>query len=434
MIIVTRKEKRELKKDKSLVCNLYNIIDKYLPRLFIMFDELSDKRQLGKVTYTMKTICVTRLFALLCGLTSMNSLTNKFNNDNTINNISKIVNEVLSDLPHYDTINDVFDDLNIDELRKIQKYIVNALIRSKMFDKFKYDGKFQLLIDGTGLVSFDYKHCDHCLVKSHQDGSKTYEHHVLEAKLVFDTFVLSIDSEFIDNPDPSVIDIKKQDCEMNAFKRMALRLKKNFPKTKFIITGDALYATGPFIKLCLDNKWDYIFRLKSDRLKTVNRDFDGIISIDKGSNIPNYFLVKDYIYNKYTFNIVRYIEQQENNSDKIFTYITNLIVNDNNIKDIIELGRRRWKIENQGFNNQKNIYFDITHMYSLNYNAMKSHYFFIQFAHTIRQLLDLGSKFVIAFQGKIKEISFSILNELISTQINLVESKNFQLRFDTLII
>ena len=30
--------------------------------------------------------------------------------------------ENLNDLPHYDTINDVFDDLNINELRKIQKY------------------------------------------------------------------------------------------------------------------------------------------------------------------------------------------------------------------------------------------------------------------------------------------------------------------------
>ena len=73
-------------------------------------------------------------------------------------------------------------------------------------------------------------------------------------------------------------------------------------------------------------------------------------------------------------------------------------------------------------------------MYSFNYNAMKAHYFFIQFAHTIRQLLDLGSIVADSFQGKIKEISFSILNELISNIIHLIESKNFQLRFYTLII
>ena len=218
---------------------------------------------------------------------------------------------------------------------------------------------------------------------------------------------------------------------MNAFKRMDKRIKKNFPKLKFIITGDALYAAGPFIKICLDNNWYYIFRLKSDRLKTVNQDFDGIIDIKSGSSLQNYFLVKDYEYNKYKFNIVRFNDLIEN---KIFTFITYLWIDDNNIKDVINLGRNRWKIENQGFNNQKNIYFNISHMCSHNYNAIKAHYLFIQFAHTIRQLLDLGSLFTKIYSGKIKEISFTILNELISTHINLNSSSNFQLRFDILII
>ena len=114
-----REEKRMLKADKSLVCGLYNIIDKYLPELFIMFDNLTDARQKSKVTYSMKVICVTRLFGLLCGITSMNSLTNKFNNNFTIDTLSKITKTNLSELPHYDTINGVFDDLNINELINI---------------------------------------------------------------------------------------------------------------------------------------------------------------------------------------------------------------------------------------------------------------------------------------------------------------------------
>lgn len=65
---------------------------------------------------------------------------------------------------------------------------------------------------------------------------------------------------------------------------------------------------------------------------------------------------------------------------------------------------------------------------------MKAHNLFIKFAHTIRQLFDLISNVVSSFQGKIKEISFSILNNLISTTINLIENKNFQLRFDNLIV
>lgn len=66
----------------------------------------------------------------------MSFYANKYNNENTIYNLYKIINEELNDLPHYDTINDIFDVLNIDELKKIQKYISYSLIHSKMFDKF----------------------------------------------------------------------------------------------------------------------------------------------------------------------------------------------------------------------------------------------------------------------------------------------------------
>ena len=42
---------------------------------------------------------------------------------------------------------------------------------------------------------------------------------------------------------------QKQDCEIKAFKRMIKRIKKNYPKYKFIITGDALYAVESIIKI-----------------------------------------------------------------------------------------------------------------------------------------------------------------------------------------
>ena len=50
-----------------------------------------------------------------------------------------------------ETIVKKIDKTKTDELRNIQKYIVKALIRSKMFDKYRFNGCFQLLFDGTGL-------------------------------------------------------------------------------------------------------------------------------------------------------------------------------------------------------------------------------------------------------------------------------------------
>ena len=66
---------------------------------------------------------------------------------------------------------------------------------------------------------------------------------VLEAKIVLgDQTVISIASEFIENENESV---SKNDCEQNAFKRLAKKLKKEFPRLPICILGDSLYASEP---------------------------------------------------------------------------------------------------------------------------------------------------------------------------------------------
>ena len=67
---MNRKERRNLRKDKDLIKELYSIINKYLPNLLDMFDNLTDIRNKSNVAYKMKMICVTRLFSLLCCLTT----------------------------------------------------------------------------------------------------------------------------------------------------------------------------------------------------------------------------------------------------------------------------------------------------------------------------------------------------------------------------
>lgn len=270
---MNRKQRRELKKDKNLVKELYSIIVKYFPELFDKFSELTDIRNKSYITYNMKTICVTRLFGLLCGLTSMTSITDNFNTEATIKNFSDICNTKLSELPYWETIQDVFINLNINELRNIQKYIVKALLRSKMFDKYRYNNAFQLLFDGTGLTNYDYNLNENCLTRKSKDGKISYYKYVLECKLVVGSIVISLDSEFIEN-EKMLNDNEKQDCEVKAFKRMITRIKENYPKYTLIITGDGLYATTPIINICEKYNWFYIFNLKPERLKSINEMFE----------------------------------------------------------------------------------------------------------------------------------------------------------------
>ena len=170
---MNRKEKRKIKKEINIFKDVVNIIKQYFPQLTQKLEELTDARHQSYVEYKMSVITVTRLLGLLCGIKSMRGTTEKFNTEETITNISKLLEIDLEELPHYDTINNVFEKIDIKQLRNIQKYMVNRLIRSKMFDKYRYKGKyFQIVIDGTGITSFKERHCKHCLKKTYNKGEE----------------------------------------------------------------------------------------------------------------------------------------------------------------------------------------------------------------------------------------------------------------------
>ena len=98
---MNRKERRNLRKDKNLINELYSIIVKYLPKLLDMFGNLTDVRNQSYITYSIKTICVTRLFELLWGLTTMTDITDKFDTEIVIKNILNICRTSLNELPYF---------------------------------------------------------------------------------------------------------------------------------------------------------------------------------------------------------------------------------------------------------------------------------------------------------------------------------------------
>ena len=432
---LTKKQKRELLKDKNFLNELRKIIQKYFPDLMKLFSNLTDKRDKRYITYKMRTIIMTKLFSLLCGITTMTGINDKLNTEEAIKNLSDICNQNLEEIPDWQTIQDVIETLNIEEINDIRKYMFKALLRSKMFDRFRYKNYIQLVVDATGLTSLDYNLNGNCLTRT-RDGKTKYYKYVLEAKVVFGNMVISIDSEWIENNDMNN-EKDKQDCEVNAFKRMAPRIKKNYPKLIFVVTGDALYATNPMIDICKSNKWHYIFNLKKDRLKNVYEQFEDDINYENETSKENYYLSSNIVFKDNKVNVFRYIEEKIIDNELkvvVFNYISDLKVTNSNIEEIVAMGRRRWKIENEGFNEQKNGIYKISHLCSRFENALKIHYLLIQIAHTIRQLLELGSlsyKEVKSFVTK-KEISTLIINSLISSSNPNLNSSdlNFQLRFD----
>ena len=236
--------------------------------------------------------------------------------------------------------------------------------------------------------------------------------------------VFSIGSEFVENVNEEET---KQDCETKAFKRLAEKIKKEYPKLKIIISGDALYANKPVLDICKENGWKYIIRFKEGAIPSLYNEFETVVTKANESTIKDYEYVTGLDYQEEKVNIIKYTDKKKGTE---FVYITDLPITNKNIKATINVGRRRWKIENEGFNIQKNGTFDIGHLYSKNQTAIKVHYLMIQIAHILRQLLENGLSSIKELKLKLKEISQQLKKQLISTITNLTVHNKIQLRFD----
>jgi len=144
--------------------------------------------------------------------------------------------------------------------------MVQRLIRMKALDNGRLMDHFLVVIDGTGQLRFNQRHCANFLEQKH--GDKTlYFHNVLEAKLVTpEGLAISLESEFIENADPKA---GKQDCELKAFGRLAGRLKKNYPQLSLCLCFDALYANGTAMDICCKNRWKYFITFKEGSLPAL---------------------------------------------------------------------------------------------------------------------------------------------------------------------
>lgn len=236
--------------------------------------------------------------------------------------------------------------------------------------------------------------------------------------------VLSIGSEFVENGNNEET---KQDCEIKAFKRLAQKIKEEYPRLKIIISGDALYACKPVLDICKENGWKYIIRFKEGAIPSLYEEFEKVVKIANESKEEDYEYVTKLDYQEEKVNIIKYTEEKKKTE---FVYITDLPIRDKNIKETVNIGRKRWKIENEGFNIQKNGTFDIGHLYSKNQVAIKVHYLMIQIAHILRQLIEGGIKEIKEMKLKLKEISQEIKKQLISRNTNLTVHSKIQLRFD----
>ena len=79
---------------------------------------------------------------------------------------------------------------------------------------------------GRASLTFNERHCQHCLTKKLNNGATLYDDPVVEAKLITaNGFAFTIMTEFVENEEDKAKG-DKQDSETKEFRRLAQHMKK----------------------------------------------------------------------------------------------------------------------------------------------------------------------------------------------------------------
>jgi len=412
---------------------------------------LADSREQNRIIYPRQLLSWQALMLFLLKLGSRRQLRFELDSAEARANLNRLAGCELDSVAHSDTINHFLGHVPPTEYPRLRRLMVARLIRMKVLDSGRLFGHLLLVVDGTGQFYFRQRHCEHCLEKT-VNGRTQYYHHVLEAKLVTpEGLALSVGSEFIENSGPGA---SKQDCELKAFYRLAPQLKKEFPQLPLCLCLDGLYANGEVLSLCRQNHWKYLITFKPGSLPAVWADYQALLELSADNRLTRpaaaqepaqeFAWVEDLEYTdaqqrRQRFNALQ-CREHNGKAWTLFAWITNFALRPERVAELCNRGGRcRWKIENEGFNIQKNGGFNLGHVYSADDRQSKNFYVLMQIAHLILQLVERGSllsrkakRLFGSLRNLARRLAESIRNCLIPPEaIDPAAARRFQIRLNS---
>jgi len=360
---------------------------------------ITDCRDADRIEYQLEQVLCLATLMFACRIPSLNELDRLSDDVLFRDNLCLFSGVKTETVMVSQQLVNVLKELDADELASVQPELVRHLIAKKRLPDAYVFGCLMVATDGTGIFSSSKYHCDQCLTQDHKDGTFTYMHNMLEAKVVCaDGMALSLMSEPIGNPADGNYD--KQDCETKAFKRLLPRLKKTFPRQPFVHLLDSLYAQGPIFKLLFDAKHEFICNFKRGSIPTLydeaiellkfHPENKQIVTIKTGkkSSVRQVLRWANNIqYQGMTLGFVLCEETDHKGNVKTYVWLTSFNITEDNVREIVRAGRMRWKIENEGFNEQKNGYAMEHFCNCKDPNVMLCLYLILQIAHMFMQLL-----------------------------------------------
>jgi hypothetical protein len=423
----------------------------FLPKFNAELDRLYDRRDPDRITYPVRHLIWVELLMFLCGVGSRNAMVSE--------TVPAGFRDALMDLCggsehsacHPDTSYSFLQRLHPSNLVKLQAKLVRRLIRMRCLDAFRFGKEWLVAIDATWLRTYKKRHCSSCLHVELPDGTKRWMHAVLEAKLILSNgMVISLASVPIQNAGTNRT---KQDCEMTALPRLAKLLKKLFPRLPICLTADSLYACEPTMRICQQMNWSYIAVFKPGRTPTLwkkacRKARRGSVHSETrpDGTVQTFTWATNLEHEGHVTHATFCHENDPGGTTHNWAWISDHRP-DKTWAPVIanKGGRLRWKIENEGFNTQKNGEFELKHDYGSQGHCWYNDYLVVQVAHLLVQLVQYSNLIKKLSNGRwdtftrafptmrcfVTRLRESLQRDRASSRINGTDTLNIRATLDT---
>jgi hypothetical protein len=409
-------------------------------------EDIKDPRDPLKIIYDKHFLIWFGLMLFVCKLSSRRQVNYQLNADGpeVLNNLNRLAGTSQTTCPVDKTLEYFCRGMGSNPLVDLRHQAINRLIRMKVFDQTRLQGRAVILVDGSGYLTFNERHCAHCLTQQH--GDKTvYMHQALEAKLLGpEGTVYSIGTEFIDNRDVQEVPVGtsverlKQDCELKALRRLLGKLRKRYPQLRICLSGDSLFGCGEGFQIAKDYHCDYVYVFKPGRTPALWDDFQGLLTLCPQQRVDcltpqgthqeyrwvNGLRYTDSAGRNWQMNAIQLRETDKDGNKTTWAWLTPLQVNHDTVSEVSTTGGRgRWCIENQGYNTQKNSGLNLEHAYS--HTAWEVYYLLLQIAHILLQLVEKGSLLRELAQQGHKKTALALFGSLRTMAERLLDSLRY---------
>ena len=285
----------------------------------------------------------------------------------------------VDEIPSDPQIRNLVDTLFCEDFQEDFWFLLDELKEQQRLLQFRNElNTYSIALDGVNFFSSEKISCPKCLKREDRSGTEHFYHSAITPVFVKpgQAQVLPLPPEFIVPQDGS----EKQDCERVAAKRWLARHQEHFPDDTVTYLGDDLYANQPlgqliaethhqfFIFVCKPEshvglyEWIDFLEKTNSVAKVTQRHWNG-----KHGEIWQYrFAQQVPLRNGDAALLVNWFElvmTHEKTGAILYqnSFVTNHAITAANVIPLAQVGRTRWKIENENNNTLKTKGYHLEH-------------------------------------------------------------------------